>query len=299
MCDSPLIGIKYGVNPETGKFRIKLKKRIDFSYADYVHRYGQENVVLIPCGHCAGCILARRKEWSIRCLNEASFHERNCFITLTYDDAHLPHSFEQVKADMKKFIKSIRNSGFKVRYFGCGERGERNGRLHGHLILFGFLPDDLYYDGTSTSGEALYTSNFVDALWRKGRAVVQMLGESVGSYVAGYTSKKLGEKNGFQIQSTRPGIGYLYAIAHKNVHLNYYSMFGSFGTAKIPRYYEKVYCDAGLSFYLDVLKDERTSQAQSLKYREARIHGFKHLDEQVIYSRSFNLTKLSNLVRSL
>lgn len=299
MCDSPLIGIKLGIDSDTGKYRIKLKKRFDFSYSDYCSRYGKENVVLIPCGRCPSCILARRKEWSIRCQCEAEYHPFNCFVTLTYDDMHLPSSMDVVKKDLKKFIKSIRNSGYKVRYFGCGERGERSKRLHAHIILFGFKPTDLYYDGTSTSGEALYTSKFIDAIWAKGRAVVQDFDGTVGSYVAGYTSKKLGDQTGFQIQSTRPGIGYQFAIAHADKHFKYDSMFGSFGVSKIPRYFEKVYSDNGFQFYFDILKDERSRKAQSLSYQEARNHGFDKLDYQINYSRSFNLTKLSNLVRLL
>lgn len=299
MCDKPLIGIKYGLDPETGKWRIKLKKRLDFSYADYCSRYGKENVILIPCGHCSACILSRRKEWSVRCAAEASFHEKNCFVTLTYDEAHLVSSLDLCKRDLKKFIKSVRNSGFKVRYFGCVERGERSRRIHAHIILFGFMPDDLYYDGTSSSGEALFTSNFIDALWNKGRCVVQFFDSSVGSYVAGYTSKKLGEREGYQIQSTRPGIGYKYAICKCDKILKYDILLGSFGLAKIPRYFEKIYSDIGYSFYLDQLKEERFSDSLALKYYEARIHGFSHLDNHIHYMKSINDNKLSRKVRNL
>lgn len=299
MCDKPLIGIKYGVDSSTGKWKIKLKRRLDFSYSDYCNRYGKENVILIPCGHCPSCILARRKEWAVRCSAEASFHEKNCFITLTYDDLHLPGSLDQVKIDLKKFIKSVRNSGFKIRYFGCGERGELYGRLHAHIILFGWIPDDIYYIGVSDSGDALYTSDFVDKLWNKGRCTVQFFGESVGAYVAGYTSKKLGEKYGFQIQSTRPGIGYNFAVHHANVSLKYDTIFGSFGQYKVPRYFEKIYESLGYGFYLDYLKTERASDSLAIKYAEARDHGFVRLDDQIFYSRSFNLYKLSKKVRNL
>lgn len=299
MCDSPLIAIKLGVDPDTGKNRIKFKRRLDFSYADYCSRYGKENVMLIPCGHCSACTLARRKEWSIRCQTEASFHEKNCFITLTYDDAHLAPNMDVLKKDVKKFIKSVRNCGFKVRYFGCGERGSRSHRIHSHLILFGWMPDDITYHGTSSSGEAMYTSKLVDDLWKKGRCIVQLFDGSVGAYVAGYTSKKLGQKDGFQIQSTRPGIGYQYAITHKNTILKYDTMIGAFGLSKIPRYFEKIYSKNGYDFYLDTLKNERSDKSISIKYQEARNHGFNRLDDQIHYMRSINDTKLSYKVRLL
>lgn len=300
MCDIPLIGIKFGIDPITGKYRIKLKKRLDFSYQDYCSRYGEDNVLLIPCGHCSACVLARRKEWSLRCVAESLYHEKNCFVTLTYDDDHLAFNMSQCKSDVKKFIKSIRNSGFKVRYFACGERGERNRRIHSHIILFGFMPDDLSYCGCSDSGEAMFTSNFIDTLWNKGRCIVQFFGESVGSYVAGYTSKKLGERDSFQIQSSKPGIGFQFARDNISCILKYDQLFLPInGGAVIPRYFSKVIESYGFSFPLDILKDERLNKSLSNKYHEARIHGFSHLDQQIHYSKVFNDTKLSWKVRSL
>ena len=44
----------------------------------------------IPCGKCIGCRLAHSRQWAVRCVHEASLHDRNCFLTLTFDDAHLP-----------------------------------------------------------------------------------------------------------------------------------------------------------------------------------------------------------------
>ena len=44
---------------------------------------------LVPCGKCPMCLQARAREWSLRCMQEASQYEHNCFITLTYDNEHL------------------------------------------------------------------------------------------------------------------------------------------------------------------------------------------------------------------
>lgn len=46
--------------------------------------------VFLPCGGCIGCRLERAQAWAVRCVHEAQMHEANCFITLTYDDEHLP-----------------------------------------------------------------------------------------------------------------------------------------------------------------------------------------------------------------
>ena len=60
--------------------------------------------VEIPCGQCIGCRLDRSRAWADRCLLEASQYPHNCFLTLTYDDEHLPtreydHSNEGADAD--------------------------------------------------------------------------------------------------------------------------------------------------------------------------------------------------------
>lgn len=44
----------------------------------------------IPCGQCIGCRLERSRQWANRCSLEMGLHEKNCFVTLTYDDDHLP-----------------------------------------------------------------------------------------------------------------------------------------------------------------------------------------------------------------
>ena len=38
----------------------------------------------VPCGQCIGCRLERSRQWAIRCMHEASLHDKNCFITLTF-----------------------------------------------------------------------------------------------------------------------------------------------------------------------------------------------------------------------
>lgn len=44
----------------------------------------------VPCGRCMGCKADHAHEWAIRIYQEASLYDRNSFLTLTYDDDHLP-----------------------------------------------------------------------------------------------------------------------------------------------------------------------------------------------------------------
>ena len=47
--------------------------------------------VTVSCGQCIGCRLERSRQWAIRCMHEASLHESNCFVTLTYSDDGIKH----------------------------------------------------------------------------------------------------------------------------------------------------------------------------------------------------------------
>ena len=48
------------------------------------------DVVKVPCGKCIGCLLDRSRMWADRCMLEMQYHESNLFVTLTYDDVHVP-----------------------------------------------------------------------------------------------------------------------------------------------------------------------------------------------------------------
>ena len=51
---------------------------------------GAGKSILLPCGQCIGCRLDRSRAWAMRCIHEASLHDENCFITLTYNAENLP-----------------------------------------------------------------------------------------------------------------------------------------------------------------------------------------------------------------
>ena len=113
--------------------------------------------VQVPCGQCVGCRLERSRQWAIRCVHEASLHSRNCFITLTYDDAHLP-GISLVPRDYVLFMKRLRKMfGAGIRFFHCGEYGSINFRPHHHAIIFNFDFEDKVL-WSVRSGVRLYRS---------------------------------------------------------------------------------------------------------------------------------------------
>jgi hypothetical protein len=155
-------------------------------------------------------------------MHEASLYMDNCFITLTYNDEHLPAGKTLVKADFQKFMKRLRKQfGKGIRYFHCGEYGDVNGRPHYHACIFNFdFPDRRLYK--LNNGFRIDTSEILDQLWSDDRGIIGL--STVGdvtfqsaAYVARYVMKKItGDKAAehygnrlpeYCTMSRRPGIG--------------------------------------------------------------------------------------------
>lgn len=219
----------------------------------------------LPCGQCIGCRVDRKTEWALRLTHEMKCHKVACFITLTYDDEHLPRGGTLVKRHAQLFMKSLRDKyrALKIRFFLCGEYGDRTQRAHYHAIIFGWRPTDgrvFKYEKNYT----VYTSAVLAELWSRGHVSWTEASEWTCRYVAGYAVKKVvGQKakehytrvtlDGemielqpeFATQSRRPGIG-----AHH--YGRFVSDFRNGDTAvlggrkkKIPRYYDKLFERAG------------------------------------------------------
>ena len=73
---------------------------------------------------------------AVRCMHEASMHMFNSFVTLTYDDNHLPEYNSLNYKHFQDFMKRLRKSNNGVRFYMCGEYGEDFSRPHYHALLF-------------------------------------------------------------------------------------------------------------------------------------------------------------------
>lgn len=96
----------------------------------------------VACGSCVSCKIQKAREWATRCLHEATSHQYSCFLTLTYDDHCLPKNGSLDLIQLQKFWKRLRKETGerKIRYYACGEYGEKKGRPHYHAMLFGMEP---------------------------------------------------------------------------------------------------------------------------------------------------------------
>lgn len=148
----------------------------------------------LPCGRCAGCRLEYSRQWALRCEHEAKLHKRNCFITITYADEHLPPFGDLCYRDVQLFLKRLRKDqaqfGHKVRFLLCGEYGETTGRPHYHAVLFGV---DFIRGGVlkGTGPDRICESPELTLLWGKGVVSIGDANFKTGAYVARYVMKKV------------------------------------------------------------------------------------------------------------
>lgn len=145
----------------------------------------------LPCGSCIGCGLERSRQWAVRCMHEASLHAVSSFVTLTYDAEHLCADGSLNYSDFQAFMRRVRKSYGRVRFFVAGEYGSVNWRPHWHACLFGFRPSDLSLVKSSASGKTLYRSAFLEGVWPLGYSSVGDVTFDSAAYVARYCLKKI------------------------------------------------------------------------------------------------------------
>ena len=282
-CYKPLIRL---YNPDNKEISGRVYSLARFSqlsgkqlrYEDLIYN---PKVMLIPCGQCIGCRIRQREDWTTRIELEARDYpkEEVWFITLTYDDNHVPGMIVKtgeimrkvqytwkpgekrpssvqilLYEDIQKFLKRLRKAyRGKLRYFVAGEYGEQTARPHYHIILYGWKPTDLE-NLYKIHHNGYYTSKWLTDLWGMGQIQIAQATPETYRYVAGYVTKKmyeidgkkanayyeLGQTKPFACMSLKPGLGDHYYQEHKaEIWRQGYIQCTNGKRAQIPRYYEK------------------------------------------------------------
>lgn len=153
---------------------------------------------VVPCGKCIPCRRRRQAGWSFRLSQEMQRSESAAFLTLTYDDEHLPRIDEEVKGyehligkptlnkrDVQLFVKRLRKkqqsiTNDKIKYYMCGEYGAVTKRPHYHFVIFNVAPQLLF-------------ENPIDDIWQKGNSQVDECNIKTIQYVTKYVMKSLGK----------------------------------------------------------------------------------------------------------
>lgn len=267
-CYHPLQGWQSRYKSATGGYKIVFDKR---------ESYGIE--MAVPCGQCIGCRLDRSRSWAIRCVHEAELHDQNSFITLTYNNLHLPENGTLIKSDFQKFMKRLRKNIHprKIRYYHCGEYGEKMGRPHYHACLFGYDFEDKQIHSIR-DGIKLYRSKMLEKIWGKGFCTVGEVTFESAAYVARYIMKKVNgeqaeehykriDQNTGEIKeiipeyttmSRRPGIASEWYALFKNDVFPSDNLIHKGRRIRTPRYYDNIYRHENPDAY-DQLKADRVA----------------------------------------
>lgn len=244
----------------------------------------------LPCGQCVGCRLERSRQWAIRCLHENKMHAGNsCFVTLTFHPDHLPDDGSLNKKTLSAFCKRLHNRllktrGVGIRYYGCGEYGDENGRPHYHLLIFGWRPEDGRLYSKNHRGEELYSSKYLEEVWPFGMCLFGEVTFDSAAYVARYVMKKItGDKAAlyyeavssdgeiysmvpeFTVMSRRPGIGYAYFEKYGREAYDHDSVVVNGREVRPPKFYDSK-MEALDASIMDALKLKRRRAA--VKHRK-------------------------------
>jgi hypothetical protein len=195
----------------------------------------------LPCGQCWGCRLERSRQWAVRCMHEASLHEQNCFITLTYDNDHCPSDRSLNYGDFQRFMKRFRKKfkGSTIRFYMAGEYGEKFERPHFHACIFGFNFPDLTLWKRTPSGALIYRSKFLEDLWPFGYSSVGDVTFESAAYVARYVMKKrTGKGIGDHYETTDMETG---EIKDRVPEFNRMSLKPGIGANWFKRYHTDIY----------------------------------------------------------
>lgn len=175
-CARPLLGWR----GREGKIVFEARKAIS------------SDIVRVGCGQCRFCRKQHAREWAVRALCEASCHEDNQFLTLTYDRKNPIYDGALHVEHLQKFFKRYRkwvstwNKCLKVRYIAVGEYGKSFQHPHYHACVFGHQ-----FLGEIKLKEGLYRNSKLEELWPFGYSSIGPMCFETAAYVAKYSLKKI------------------------------------------------------------------------------------------------------------
>lgn len=242
-------------------------------------------------------------------MHEASLHEANSFLTLTYDPDKLPIGGTLVKHHFTDFMKRLRSrlSPRKLRYFHCGEYGEKLGRPHYHSVLFGFdFPDRVYYK--SVNGQKLFISDFLSDVWGFGFCTLGTVTFQSAAYVSRYCVKKItgsqaddhywsvDERTGechqiepeYATMSRRPGLGAGWLEKYASDVYPFDEVVVSGVPTKPPRFYDSLYEIENPSDFARIKRE---------RILAARKHSDDQTDERLLVREKCKLSQVQFLKR--
>lgn len=248
---------------------------------------------LVPCGKCMACLVKKQRDWTFRIEQEVKYSVSAWFITLTYDEEHVPVDEElmvpvvskrDIQLFMKRFRKEISVLGYSCRYFICAEYGPKTLRPHYHGILF-----DLPLTFTKT-----FLSDLLVRTWQQGFITLAPVTPGRCRYVAKYCSSFMflpkylqnEKRKPFLLVSRKIGIGKSFIDRDPRVkdlrRTPKSAVRGENGNMQnLPRYIRQKLYDSEMSLCIanDNLsnQNERLGEAVDVDIRDCKKYGLSYI----------------------
>ena len=299
-CYHPLVAAR---KAEGGVAVLRAKKHCPLDVGEFV----------VPCGQCIGCRNDKAKQWAVRCLHEANMAREDgyesSFLTLTYADHNLPEDGSLDPNDHKEFVNKLkcrlhRRENRGIRYYMCGEYGEKLGRPHFHYLIFGYgFPDKRKH--RVHKGQQYYISEELQKLWPYGHSLVGHVTVESAGYTARYVMKKQTGQAAvqhyvnddgvvlhpeFSRMSLKPGIGASWFAKYGESDV-YDS--GDFIVIKgrrysTPRYYDKL---------LERLDVEKLAEVKDARRSSAEEYASNNSYERLLVRKEVHQRRINRLTR--
>lgn len=273
-------------------------------------------VIEVPCGQCIGCRLDHSRMWADRITLEAMQYPDgyNWWITLTYDDDHVPISDKGTqtlcKKDLQDWIKRLRrqleyHQGHTgLRFYACGEYGTHTLRPHYHVCIFNAPLQMQGVEAQNSFGDLMYHCDMIYDTWDKGHNVVTDLTWQTAAYTARYCTKKYkgvdkdkyanaGLVPEYAVMSRRPGIAGAYCDNHagdiySNDSIILPAQRGKSHISTPPRYFDNRFATID-PVRLAEAKELRSQRAQMLKAARER---YTDIPEELYLARAEETAKI-------
>lgn len=318
VCYSPIKGYR------SQELTPKGKRKIVFTRSQALHDIS----VTIPCGQCRGCRLERSRQWAIRCVHEAQLHEDNCFITLTFSDEGLLRRNRELGLsdgdcsinvrDYQLFMKRLKSyvrrkhgkyRAKRIRFFHCGEYGEKLGRPHYHACLFDFdFKDKELYKVVNNN--RIYVSETLLKLWSYGFHTIGDVTFESAAYVARYIMKKVtGDEAAKHYEKVDPHTGEVFAVRSEYTTMSRRPGIASrwFKTYKTDVYPSDFIVLRGVKmrpprFYdgrFEIIDPDMFKKIKRRRKIKARLHADDNTPERLEVRRKVSEARISRLPRKL
>jgi len=198
----------------------------------------------VPCGKCPVCLQNKANEWAFRLKQELFVSKTSYFITLTYDDEHLPRDDNGnpcfSKTHLQKMLKLLRyynkkTTDAKIKYFINSEYGSKYCRPHYHCIIFNIA-------------DSIDKDELFSKIWPYGYVNFGTCNSKSIAYTTKYALKGTIIKDGrmlpIKLQSKSLGISYIKEKGNFNKQNNAFYALDKQTKINLPRYYrEKIFTE--------------------------------------------------------